>query len=180
MVSNTLTEAEIADVYYSVCSVDTEQITSGRGNSDNVSAVPAFWMDLDFSGDGHASQNYPPQKEVLDILNEFPLKPSIVVNTCHGYHMYLLLDQPFIINSDESRKDVQAIMMQFQNFFRNIAIHKGYDLDDTSDLARLLRLPSTSNHKDGNVLPVCLTEYGDDKRRYSFEKISEVVKGVSP
>lgn len=62
--------------------------------------------------------------------------------------MYWLLEEPFPITDEASRKEASAMVEGWQNVLREKFKIQGYTLDATADLARLLRVPGTFNLKD--------------------------------
>ena len=67
---------------------------NGRGGTKkHLVNIPAVWADIDFKDT--------PRKIVDQKLNEFPFKPSIIVNSGGGLHLYWFIKEP-ASNSDIS------------------------------------------------------------------------------
>jgi replicative DNA helicase len=65
--------------------------------------------------------------------------PSVVVDSGGGYHCYYLLAQPWVLRSDEDREKARKLQAAWVRLM---------DGDPQSkDLARVLRVPGTLNHK---------------------------------
>jgi predicted P-loop ATPase len=151
---------ELADqyeVYFGVCPVkDSAAIVRSRGKKaratiGDIAAVPALWADIDLAGEGHKSgKNYAPDIDAWEPTFE-ALPPSYIIQSGHGLHCYWLLEKPFQIESEEDRERIGETVKRFQS---SLAASAGYDIDTTSDLARVLRVPGTVNHKEGEALPV--------------------------
>ena len=73
------------------------------------------------------------------------LSPSVTIDSGGGYHCYWLLREPFELTTDEDRDRARDLQARW-------VTHVGGD-PGTKDLARVLRVPGTVNHK---------LEYGPD------------------
>lgn len=149
--------ADQCDVYFGVCPVkDSAAIVRSRGKKaraavPDVATVPALWADIDLAGEGHKSgKNYAPDIDAWGPTFE-ALPPSYIIQSGHGLHCYWLLEKPFQIESEEDRERIGETVKRFQS---SLAASAGYDIDTTGDLARVLRVPCTVNHKEGAALPV--------------------------
>lgn len=143
------------DVYFGVL----RRTRMGGTAADVVSHAPVLWADVD-PYKTHDSQH------PLDFYNEggmgrvldFPIPPSIIVDSGHGIHAYWLL-------RDAAPVADASLAMK--------GIAKDIGGDHTHDPARILRVPGTFNHKDpDNVVPVRLLRL-DTTRRYRFSDFSE-------
>jgi putative DNA primase/helicase len=138
------------DVYFGVTPSKTAYSgTSGRGKAEDAAALVAFWADVDLGSGGHSSQskNPPDIATVKELLRGIPA-PSISIHSGGGLHLYWLLEEPFPITDEASRKEASAMVEGWQNVLREKFKIQGYTLDATADLARLLRVPGTFNLKD--------------------------------
>ena len=142
--------AKTKDVYFGVTpSKRAYSGSSGRGKAEDSAALVAFWADVDLSSGIHntQSQNPPDVKTVRGLLKNIPT-PSIAIHSGGGLHLYWLLEEPFPISDETSRKEAARIVEGWQNVIRQEFKAHGYTLDATADLARLLRVPGTTNLKD--------------------------------
>lgn len=117
------------DVYFGVCPRQVRE-----GNKSAVKYVSALWADLDF-------KDYKGGREEAEArMNLFPFPPSIVVETGNGLHCYWRLREPIAVN------DVPV-----ERYLKAIIEYLGAD-PACAELARVMRLPGTINHKDLNNL----------------------------
>lgn len=100
----------------------------GEGTKDSIVEVPAVWTDIDFMSTS--------QDDAVKKLERFQLKPSIVISSGNGYHVYWLLKIPA---QRDNIKDVEEIN-------KGLALHLGGDRA-AFDASRILRLPGTKNMK---------------------------------
>ncbi len=136
-----------------------------RGGVESTVAVPAMWVDLDVAaGSAHGSKTLPPDREAaLGLLDAIPHPPSITVRTGYGYHAYWLLKELWVFDSDDERKAATALLRRIQGTLRAEARLHGWSVDQTADLARVLRLPGTFNRKLGKKVPVIVDEIRGDR-----------------
>lgn len=135
------------DVYFGV-GLRKEEVDGGRGTADDVIIIPGVWIDIDIQSGAHKQEALPPDLDAaIALVNEFPAAPSILVNSGYGLHAYWKFVRPKKIDSPECREATKKFLADFQATFRNYAARKGWKLDNTSDLARVLRVPGTMNYK---------------------------------
>jgi hypothetical protein len=101
---------------------------NGGGTKDHIVQIPGLWCDIDFKD--------VPKDQAAERLRQFPLRPSLVVNSGGGYHAYWVLKEPL---GREDIPRVEAVLRQIQTYL-------GGDPAAT-DASRILRLPGTFNHK---------------------------------
>ena len=125
------THATSRNIYFGVCP------RQGRiGTKEGVRQVPGLWLDIDFEylTGGEA--------EAKEILTQMP-SPSIIVHSGNGYHVYWIFNEP------------EEASLEFEAYLNGLA--KRYNGDPKSaELARILRVPGTLNHKEGQQKPVIL------------------------
>lgn len=128
--------------------------SSTRGDAQAVSAIPALWADIDVAGPAHKAQALPPTvAEAIGLVESvFPpdLRPSAYIDSGHGLHAYwFLADQPWILDTAEERRQAGSLLRGIQATIRQAAARRGWHLDNTADLPRVLRPPGTVNVKEG-------------------------------
>lgn len=142
-----LRRAATSDMYFGVCPV-REDLSSGRGKADDVIASPGTWLDIDIGETGHKGKKYPPDRNTAwKIVREFPIRPSLMVNSGYGLHAYWLFDKLLILDTPEKRAKAASLSSEFQQKMRSLFTRHGFELDNTSDLARVLRIVGSLNHK---------------------------------
>jgi len=103
-------------------------------------------------------------EEALSVLPDF-LAPSITVSSGHGLHMYWLLKEAWVFDSQEENLRASNLMIRLQAYIKSLAQERGWKFDSTADLSRVLRVPGTLNHKLGQKQPVFITNI-DETIRY--------------
>jgi len=111
------------DVYFGTCPRVRPQ-----GDKSAVTTAPGFWCDLDF-------KRFPEgEAEVLRQLAEFPLRPTWIIATGGGFHIYWKLVAP-------TKADAT-----FEARLKGLARTLNADPAAT-DRSRVLRIPGTWNLK---------------------------------
>jgi uncharacterized protein (DUF927 family) len=139
------------DVYFGM-GLRKEPLPDGkRGGNTDISCITAFWSDIDVKSPAHKETALPETNdEAMAFLDTLPLKPSIVVSSGNGLHVYWLFETPLGIATEAHRSNISATLFGWQGYINNAARERGWKLDNTSDLARALRVPGGVNHKLGD------------------------------
>jgi hypothetical protein len=158
-----------------------------RGAASEVIGYPGLHADVDVwdaeNPDAHKSagpSDLPPDlPAALRLLAELSLFPTIVVSTGHGVQPHWLFTSPVVTDTSELRDRVKAVQAGLQAILRAKAADKGWKLDSTPDLVRLLRIPGTVNRKPGCV-PVPVMVISDGGPRYAFADLERWVQRRLP
>ncbi len=152
--------AQDLDVYFGVCTRQKKE-----GDKSSVRNVPVLWVDMDgkdFAGG---------KEETLARIKSFSIAPTIVVETGNGYHLYWLLVEPVTIQSE-------ADIIRVESFLRGIAKALNADIK-AAEIARVLRLPGTLNHKDPNDLKPVIVLECDSTRKYRLADFEQFLASQS-
>lgn len=164
-----------SDLYFALGVLGTSPKRGQRGKIDDVKAVPGLWLDIDCAEGEHSAENLPTFEEAeAKLLTAFP-SPSILVHSGGGLHAYWLFPELFSTVAAADREAVKRLSERFQRAFIQFAKEKhGWKLDNTSDLARVLRIPGSINHKQkDNLKPVTILSAVE--KRYSVQDLEEAV-----
>jgi hypothetical protein len=127
------------------------------GKSGDVMEVTCVWGDIDFkSVKGGAI-------EVCRRIDDLPLKPTIVVNSGYGRHVY------YAFNTVLQVKDLRA----WDEAIR--ALRDTLQGDATVDLARRMRLPGTLNVKEATPALCHICDDESSWLRYGLEEVREAL-----
>ncbi len=120
-----------------------------RCAASEIAAISSVWVDLDFGRDGHKRNDLPPDEaSALDLLKSLPLQPTVIVNSGYGLQAWWLFKELLQLESTEDREKATSLVARWQQFIRDKAREKGWGLDATHDLSRVLRIPGTKNGKN--------------------------------
>lgn len=146
------------DVYVGVALAAKAGPSTERVTSSSASGLIGLWADIDYLDPLHAKPNLPKDADhALRIMEEFPLQPTLVVQSGHGFHCWWLFQEPWIFQDDEERQAGAMLARRWHHSIRRVLTNHGCAMDSTFDLARVLRVPGTLNCKDpSNPQPVML------------------------
>lgn len=149
-------------VYFGTC---TRRDGESSGNLTTVIECPALWADIDCVKQGLTG------KEVMEALSFLPFKPSIVINSGGGLHVYWVLEAPVDISEDQPAREAVSAAL------RALAGVLAGDMKAT-DLARVMRLPGTLNTKAELLAryggkPALCEVIEDTGRVYDLEQLCE-------
>lgn len=170
------------DVYVHASLAGPGAPKSKRPKAKHAAAIPGVWADIDVAG----GPDDPPGKllaetvdDALEIANGI-LTPTIIVHSGYGVQGWWLLDEPWEFGDEDEQGQAARMVQGWQRLLRNAALDKGFGIDSTHDLARLMRLPGTLNDKGppGTTAPVCVVE--DDGPRYAMEEIAAYAMAAAP
>jgi len=159
------------DVYVGVGLSRADHGPTRRCSSADVAGITAFWADLDLKSDAHKKAL---PSNIPDALSIVPaaLPPTIVVSTGNGAHAWWVLKEPFIFEDADERDKVVRFLGRWHTLLRLNSAAKGWTYDRLSDLARVLRIPGTLNHKDPtSPKPVAVHSFTD--RRYNVSDFEQ-------
>jgi putative DNA primase/helicase len=97
----------------------------GNGTKSGILQIPGLWVDIDSKDliEGKI-------REIQKLIRDFPLKPSFVINSGGGLHLYFLLKEP------ATKEDIPRV----ENLLRRLAHYFNGDMAST-DASRILRVP---------------------------------------
>ena len=122
-----------ANIYFGVHPTRAKRASNQRARAIDICAVNCLFAEFDAKdfGDSKAA--------TLEHIHGLALPPSVIVDSGGGYHCYWLLDEPYSIADDAERERIDRIQKAWVAFV-------GSD-DGAKDLARVLRVPGTTNGK---------------------------------
>lgn len=119
--------------------------SNANGTADNTLHLPAFFCDLDFKTTS--------EQDARVRLTSSPLQPSLVINSGGGLHCYWTLKEPI---------DLTVERASATTMLRRLAQYFGGDMA-CAEVARVLRVPGTKNHKYAPPRPVVIEVLEGDR-----------------
>jgi hypothetical protein len=158
------------DVYTGVALAHKDHGHSRRARSEQAIALAGLWLDIDVNGGPDRKTGAAPSKLEARKLAGALLEPTLVVDSGYGVHAWWLFDTPWRFVTLAEQQAGGLASAQWYALHRTQANKHGWTLDHTHDLARLLRIPGTTNAKDpGRPRTVTVLAHGG--RRYSREEL---------
>lgn len=160
------------DVYFGCATCKTKRGANQRVTNKTARALFFVWADIDVAGPGHKGKKYPNDIDAaIELAASIGLKPSLIVHSGGGIHAYWVLDRPVVIETDEQRLQCSQLTEGFQAALRARAAKNGWSIDSTFDLARVLRVPGTINHKYNEHVRILDR---DPDAVYSFDELNKI------
>lgn len=165
------------DVYFAIGLQKLKPVAGKRGEERGVVALPGLWADIDIRGAAHAADNLPgTEEEALSLIDEIKLRPSVIVRSGHGLQVHWRFKELYQIENDAERQLLKDLSSKLQQILRRAASQRGWTLDATADLCRLLRVPGTFNRKvEGDVRQVTAEYF---PHTYTLDDFRDLVEGV--
>lgn len=146
-----LQRAALADreIYVGVGLRENKPTPQKRGGSKDVIGVPGLWAEFDIAGEGHESSRvYPPdEKAIRKAIKATGLKPTILVHSGHGLQAWWLFKDIWTFKDGVEREKFATLAKNWQGTLQAHLKTDGFEMDSTADLARVLRVAGTVNHK---------------------------------
>lgn len=168
--------ADIDGVYWGFGLGDEAHGPSRRYEKEQVRAIPGIWLDVDVKHPTHSKPNLPPSiDDAKRLAAEMPLPPSMVIESGHGIYALWLFKEPWEFESDAEQAQAAWVVSSWQMASKARAAEQKWDVDTTSDLSRVFRIPGSKNRKDrADVREVVTVENWPD-RRYNPSEIEMLV-----
>lgn len=165
------------DVYVGVGLAERDYGPSQRCPADQVAGLTAAWADFDVLSEAHPKKSLPASIEQALSVAPLEMPPSVVVATGNGAHAWWLLKEPYLFDTDQERKRAASVVLRWQTLLRFNAANRGWAFDRLADLARVLRVPGTLNHKDrAHPKPVKVHQVTD--RRYNLSDLEDYLDQI--
>lgn len=131
-----------ANVYLRATPLARKPTNGQRGAEKDSIGTSVLWADLDC---------YDNKPAALEAIAQLPHKPTMLVDSGHGYHLYWLLNA--------FATDLHAIKARNKALQLQLVVANA---DSVYDLARIMRVPGTQNLKNGNPVPCTVLEYNPE------------------
>jgi len=154
-------------------------IDRGRGAAVDSAYLPGFAMDLDIKGPGHKALNYPEsEQDLITLLRKAGLpEPSVWVHSGGGRYPFWKLEQPADLTLPGALERAAETSAALHRLVIDWAADAGWKVDNTSDLARIYRLPGTHNRKaETPVLAHVQWDSSDSSSSFTLEEIGTAVR----
>jgi len=148
-----------------------------RCPSNEIAGISAIWADLDLCSDAHPKSTLPRTIQQALAIPPPEISPSFVISTGNGIHLWWLFREPYIFEDDEDGSGTAMLLSRWHTLLRDNASQQGWTYERLADLARLLRVPGTTNCKDpSNSKPVVIHSQTD--LRYKLSDFAEYLDAM--
>ena len=176
------------DLYVAVSVSRNAGEPNRRITAERSAGIMGLWADIDIADpDVHKKWNLPPDdKSALALLEKMGLEPTVLVHSGHGLQAWWLFDEFWEFDTEQARMEAASLAQRWNTTLRVRAAEHDWTVDSTFDLARVMRVPGTFNHKSEPVMPVSLLHVkpvryvADDFERYIVDDSVIAQLGLSP
>jgi len=136
-----------------------------RARIEDIAGINCFYSEFDI-------KDFADEADCKAHIQDLQPTPSAIVASGGGWHAYWLLDEYHPIDSDEERERIRQLQAQW-------VTRVGGDAG-AKDLARVLRLPGTFNHKYDLPRPVLLKHPRDSQPfvTYTFDHLAKLASSI--
>lgn len=145
-----------------------------RCPSASIAGISGFWIDVDILSPVHKKKNLPAtEEEALELIRSVGPEPSYIIHSGNGFQAWWMFRELWMFDQDGERQDAASLAAAWNKTFRIRAAERGWDVDATHDLARVMRAPGTLNQKTRPPKPVEV--FLDTGLRYNPSDLEEYV-----
>jgi hypothetical protein len=139
------------EVFFGVCPRE-----GMKNQQEKIPYIYTLWAGLDVGSGGYSgvTDHFSCVEQAVDAVNAFPLRPSIIVRSGRGYHLYWLLDTIREIPNPEA---VESLLRRLNRHFL---------CDAQVSVDAFMRLPGTWNPRVHGVPTPAYIEYLEPGLRY--------------
>lgn len=151
------------DAYFAVNPSIIRRSEHERAGNTDVIAVNGFFCEFD-------CPTPEAKAEAAKKIQAWKIPPSCVVDSGGGYHVYIWLKSPLMLDTPEARKRASDLQWAFAQW-------AGGDTS-VNDLARVLRIPGTTNHKSKYApnFPQVTIEIWEPQRQYELAELEPLLQ----
>ena len=151
------------EIYFG-CGIRNKRFGAGkRGIKNTVCGIPGYWMDIDIAT--KIKKGCPPTiEDAMALIEGYGWDPTLVVHSGHGIHAWWLFKELWIFSNAKDRDKAELLNKRLQATIQKRAEEKGWKLDSTHDVTRVLRPIGTINYKD---IPIDVKLHQNSGGRFS-------------
>ena len=105
-----------------------------RGCESHAEFLPFIWSDIHFESVNPIPVYPPNERAAFDLLQQYPLPPSLVLKTRGLLQSFWLFDKPLRISRADARLRAVFLLMELQNFFEKCAAQHGWKTSNSFNL----------------------------------------------
>ena len=132
---------EDVDCFFGVNPTNIKKSSNERAHNDDISAINCLYAEFDAKDFGELKMLGLEACKIktMQHIEALTSTPDIIIDSGGGYHCYWLLNDPFMITDENTRQRAKTAQA---NWVKYVGGDKS-----AKDLARILRVPGTRNHK---------------------------------
>jgi hypothetical protein len=167
------------DLYYGIGLSPDNLGPKARCPNTRIAALTGIYLDVDILDAAHKATNLPPtEQEAAALLDSMcGLKPTFILHSGHGLQAGWLFHEPWLFDSPDAHELGGELLQRGWWAVAREAKAKGWKLDSVFDLARVLRLPDTTNTKNGANIQARLISW-EPNLRYDPSELDDILPPI--
>lgn len=157
--ASAMAHSETSDVYFGMGLIPPG--VAGRGKSTDIACIGALWADIDCRAPHRDRADLPTKDEAIELIADMPLRTSVVIDSGYGFHAYWMLKEPWMLETDSERSTAAAMARGWHGLLCAKASARGWRMENLGDLARVMRVNGTLNHKGTHPVNVGIAHISD-------------------
>lgn len=153
--------AKTMDLFFCIGLLNNKILDLDYCWSNITTFVPGLWVNVKFRDPRSKEKKLPLFFEALDFIRSQSMKPDVIITTGVELQAYWISAEPFIINNDDERDEIMKLSHDFQNKIITDGRRQGWQIEDTSEIVTLQRLPGTWNRELNPPRPINILEVKD-------------------
>lgn len=172
---NEYSDYDIHGCFKADIEVLTQNILSRvRGKVGTVSEIFGLWLDIDVQVEGHHNEQHNNYfnsfEQAIDFIISLPIKPTIIINSGGGLHVYYKFNEMLRLNTMEERNEINLIYKLFSEYVNQEANKIDKEIDK-SNILKMMRIPFTYNLKNLNNPKWVTIEYFEESNKLKYEDV---------
>lgn len=151
-----------SDVYVGVSLAGQGLPIDKRITSEQSRGIGGFWADLDLRTPAHSAKPLPESVDAALALLPTDFVPTVVLHTGNGLHVWWAFKEPEIFDTTARRVHAMTQSHRLHNLILQNSQQNGWAYDRLGDLARVMRIPTTRNHKSKPPKPILTYRWNPD------------------
>jgi hypothetical protein len=147
------------DIFFCIGLFSSDLLGGDYRDPKDITIVPGLWVNINILCSINTDKQLPTQREAFKFLKSQSMKPNFIVDAGSELQAYWIFDEPFIVENSADRDKIMKMSHDFQNKIIADGRRFGWQIDETSSISNLQRLPGTWNRKFNPPKPVKLMEY---------------------
>lgn len=169
-------EPDARDVYVQGCLGARPGTERERVRTNDAIAACGLWADVDYGPPTKAKTPPPDEESARTLIDACGLTPTLVVHSGHGLQAWWLFGEIWPLEGGD-RLRFSRTLERWQWHLRAHAEQRGWTIDYTHDLSRVMRVPGTINAKvESEPVPVRIIERGGT--RYQLDDFEALLMDV--
>lgn len=153
--------AKTVDLFFCISLLRHKLFDKNFNGSTGELIVPGLWVNIKVQCSNNRGNQFPLFNDAVNFLKSQTIKPDVIVNAGSELQAYWISDEPIVIKTAAQRNEITKMSYNFQQKIIAEGCRYGWQIDDTSTIVNLQRLPGTWNRTCNPAFPINILEIKD-------------------